>query len=716
MRYARRRIMAAPRTTNRRSAAAWFTPLAPVGVGKFVGGARYLHLSALDEAARAALMARVAEAGAPVEGFNVLKVAADGASVTLLDYAGFFDAPFPCLARAWTVDLAAKRCELRSYDAEGNPPILHRKELLLALDDPRRDAFAKLTADAERHGLFADAHRIGHRAQWDERLRAAGLVLNGHTLVRMNSDGSDAIPEGTVAAPTTREDVASEAVFRHRTAMARRALSTPMQALWRHGFLGEGATLFDYGCGRGDDLATLAAQGLDARGWDPHFRPEAPRTESDVVNLGFVLNVIEDPSERRLALTSAYALARRVLAVSAIMGGRTELERHRAFGDGVLTSRNTFQKYFAHEELGAYVADALGREPVSVGPGLFFVFRRDEDEQDFLERRQRSTGLATPSHTPAERVRAVRAERPVRAPRPAPPNRWTQHADLADALWQSCLALGRAPRDGEFARLVEVTEHLGAVPTVLRHLVRDRGDALLAQARARRMGDLAVFLAMNLFERRRSAQSLGDRARTDVREFWGSLAKAMEAAQALLFSLRDAATLERACAEAAAAGLGWHRPGDALWADARLVPELPPALRAYLGCAGKLYDTAEADVVKLHVASGKVSLLRYDDWTGAAVPRLRERVKIDLRRRRVDVFEYGGTYVAEPLWQKSRYLHPALEGYAAQREFDEALRERGIVGDEGAGPREEEARGVVAEVAGVVGVRAWAEAGEDTKR
>ncbi|MEZ4405710.1 MAG: hypothetical protein R3A52_04320 [Polyangiales bacterium] len=46
---------------------------------------------------------------------------------------------------------------------------------------------------------------------------------------------------------------------RHRTAMARRALSTPMQALWRHGLLDAPRTVFDYGCGRGDDLAALTA-------------------------------------------------------------------------------------------------------------------------------------------------------------------------------------------------------------------------------------------------------------------------------------------------------------------------------------------------------------------------------------------------------------------------------------------------------------------------
>ena len=37
--------------------------------------------------------------------------------------------------------------------------------------------------------------------------------------------------------------------------------------------------------------------GLDAVGWDPHFAPDTPKEPTDVVNLGFVINVIEDSDE-----------------------------------------------------------------------------------------------------------------------------------------------------------------------------------------------------------------------------------------------------------------------------------------------------------------------------------------------------------------------------------------------------------------------------------
>ena len=36
------------------------------------------------------------------------------------------------------------------------------------------------------------------------------------------------------------------------------------------------ASLFDYGCGRGDDVRGLVENGLDAAGWDPYYAPDNP--------------------------------------------------------------------------------------------------------------------------------------------------------------------------------------------------------------------------------------------------------------------------------------------------------------------------------------------------------------------------------------------------------------------------------------------------------
>src|SRR5215831_10961613 len=97
------------------------------------------------------------------------------------------------------------------------------------------------------------------------------------------------------------------------------------------------------------------------------------RQEADVVNLGYVINVIEDPQERAATLRSAWGLCRQVLAVSAqvLVAGRGKDPVE--FGDGVLTGRGTFQKFYEQSELKAYLEAQLETEAVPAGIGTFYL-------------------------------------------------------------------------------------------------------------------------------------------------------------------------------------------------------------------------------------------------------------------------------------------------------------------------------------------------------
>lgn len=46
-----------------------------------------------------------------------------------------------------------------------------------------------------------------------------------------------------------------------------------------------------------------------------------------------------------------------------------------AYGDGVITSRNTFQKYYEQEELKIYIDQVLSVDAIPVALGIYFVFR-----------------------------------------------------------------------------------------------------------------------------------------------------------------------------------------------------------------------------------------------------------------------------------------------------------------------------------------------------
>ena len=141
----------------------------------------------------------------------------------------------------------------------------------------------------------------------------------------------------------------AEIVARHRTAIKRYDLSRPVKRLLERGLLRKDDTFFDYGCGHGMDVEGLTSMGYQAAGWDPAFRPSAPKTPASVVNLGFVLNVIEYPEERAATLRNAFVLSERLLLVSTMAAGQ-ENSAHivrRFFGNNRYRSSYIFKKRFS---------------------------------------------------------------------------------------------------------------------------------------------------------------------------------------------------------------------------------------------------------------------------------------------------------------------------------------------------------------------------------
>ncbi|MEU7378103.1 methyltransferase domain-containing protein [Streptomyces albidoflavus] len=86
---------------------------------------------------------------------------------------------------------------------------------------------------------------------------------------------------------------------RHRTAIGRVGLSVPARQAVVDLQLEPRMRVLDYGCGRGGDVRALQNIGLDVSGWDPAHHPDGDLKPAEIVLLTYVLNVIEDPAERR---------------------------------------------------------------------------------------------------------------------------------------------------------------------------------------------------------------------------------------------------------------------------------------------------------------------------------------------------------------------------------------------------------------------------------
>jgi len=591
------------------------------------------------------------------DAFNVLKFSTDFA-VTFLEYRCFFTEPHPALAKAIRLNLAAGKVKELQYDIRVNPPILHRKETLLPLGHADRPRFAALTQQEEDAGLFDDPRTIGFKANWESLLREKGLGYEGHALVRLSE------PRPGLLAPE-----APVRVHRHRTAMTRTELSKPIRQAMECGILCEGKTVFDYGCGLGTDADGLRTLGYQVAAWDPAYCPDASKRAADVVNLGYVLNVIEEPAERIAVLVDAWAHAREVLIISTMISGKESYDFVREHGDGVLTSRNTFQKYFEPAEIQGLIESALDSDAYPLGIGIYAVFKDPKAGQAFLAARTRR-------HIDWEQLSSrLGFLRPKK--RAGVVDLYETNKELLDEFWTYALNIGRIPVTGEFARESELRERVGGPKKVHRLFLAHYGPDTFEAARKQRKDDLLVYLAAAGFRKRIPLKHLDDALQADLLSHFGGYRQAQEEGSRLLMSLGEPSTLADA---AAAVPFGWRDDTEGHFSiHSSLLGKLPAVLRVFIECGSRLYGVAtEADIIKIHLRSRKLTFLLYDNFSRVPLPELRTRIKIDLPRLAVNIFEYRDSGTRQLLFFKERFLDAGFPGRSRMEQVSRRLEMLGI--------------------------------------
>jgi DNA phosphorothioation-associated putative methyltransferase len=609
--------------------------------------------------------------------YNVVKFRTDELKVSFLAYPGFWTDAHPALERAITVDLATGEARQADYTENINPPILHRKEQMLPSTHSRRAEFLGLTQAEEAEGLYGETRTIGFRLNWERLLSAKGLSIEGHTLNRIEKDWVE-----------EQGDEAAVAVDRHRTALRRYELSKPVKCLMESGLLKPGKSFFDYGCGLGSDMAGLKSLGYVVGGWDPKFRSEVEMTPAQVVNLGYVLNVIEDPVERLEALCGAWQLTQEVLVVAALIQRTVDGESARLLNDGVLTRWNTFQKYFDQRELHQYIEDALESTAVPLALGVFVVFRDQMLQQDFMARRTRrridwgQVGGRLGLGSPAERRRGRVEE-------------YERNREVLEPFWQIVLERGRIPIPEEFGHYSEVVEKLGSANRAFRVVLDANGEDGYEEAMLGRRNDLKVYLALSHLRKPVPPKHLSASLRADMSVFFDSYKEGLRAAKELLFAAGDPGEIEVACEDLK---IGWQDE-QALYFHHSLMGELPPILRVYCGCAQAYCgDLGRIDLIKLHKSTGKLTFLLYDDIEHQSLPELRLRIKVNLRTGFVQVFDHSADH--QVLCFKERFFGQDHRRYQEWTEFGQKLRAAGVPESAFIGPKRGELDAVLAHATG----------------
>jgi len=617
-------------------------------VGKKLPNALYVHISAIaDLTPQLQECDRQARALLPKESkFTIIKFNYEQPKISYLFYPEFDNDPHPALHQSIQVDLKTQTVQQRDYYNSLNPPILHRKETFVNSDYPYYQLFAQLTKQEEAIGLFHETRTIGTRKGWEQRLQEYNVELKEHQLILLllpSPSGRGVGGEGNIK------------IDRHKAAIHRPDLSKPVRLALEAGLFTESSTFFDYGCGHGEDIKRISDRGFTSNGWDPYYRPTGDRTSAAIVNLGYIINVIESQSERREALIKAWELTQKVLIVAAqvLIGdvGKGQI----AYSDGVVSSRNTFQKYYEQEELKLYIDQVLGVDSVPVAIGIYFVFRDAMQAQSFRASRFRSRAT-----TP--RIRLVS-------------KRFEDYRELLTPLMDFFTERGRLPIGEELPNFEPLLTEFGTVRRAFNLIVsatnQDEWDAIADKRRQ----DILVFLALSNFDnpyKRIKLSQLPTPYQTDIKSLFGSYQAACTTSDLMLFNLGREGFIATCCRNSKIGRLD----DQALYVHISALEHLDTMLRLYEGCASRTIGRMDgATLIKFHLHKPKISYLFYPDFDRDPHPKMQALMQIDLRDLQVRYRDYHNSDNPPVLHGKDAYIlsdYPQHEKFAKLTKQEES--------------------------------------------
>ena len=597
-------------------------------VGKHLPNALYVHRHALANL-NPVLKDYESRARKFVDNLDtatIIKFCIDRPKISYLYYPDFDRDPHPQLHQSIMVDLTTEQVSVRQYHNSHNPPILHRKETFVSPDYPLYDSFAELTREEVALGLLDNSRHIGTLQEWTRLLLQQGIHLVGHHV---------ACPIDSPAAK--KQTILIE---RHKAALKRSELSRPVRIALDANLFVEGTSFFDYGCGCGEDVKQIANLGYNSSGWDPYYRPNVEQKSADIVNLGYILNVIEDIAERRQTLIKAWSLTSRVLIVSAQVLVDDRRRGLVAYGDGIVTNRNTFQKYYEQEELKLYIDRVLEVESIPAGLGIYLVFRH-ESEAEFFRASRVYSSLSTP-HIQSK----------VR--------NFEDYRELLIPLMDFYTKRGRLPAKGELIQEAAIKEEFRSFQRAFKLILQATDRSEWEAIAEKRRQDLLVYLALGKFSGRPTIRKLAPEIKADVKALFGSYKQACTIADLLLINVGDMNKIANLCKNSE---IGKQLNG-ALAVHISALEKLPPLLRLYEGCASRnFYRLENANIVKIYYNKPKITYLVYPEFDTKAHPALQATMEIDLHNLSVTYHDISDETNPLILHQKDALVAPDYPSY-----------------------------------------------------
>lgn len=595
----------------------------------------------------------------PPEFATIIKFHFDKPTISYLYYPDFDKEAHPALHRSIQIDVHTGEIDCRNYTNNENPPILHRKETFVNLDYPNYEQFVRLTHQEERLGLLKNTRGIGTLQGWLKKLERCGFQIREHRVIQIHKEENQGSIE-EVKTPVNNGKQIKPKIERHKAAIKRKEISKPVRlALEANLFLTTETTFFDYGCGYGLDFQSLAEKGYQSTGWDPYYCPNNSLNSADIVNLGYVINVIESLSERREALLKAWELTKKVLIVSAqVLIYDRQSQGQLLYSDGIVTARNTFQKYYEQEELKIYIDQVLNVNSIPVGLGIYFVFR-DETE--------------------AENFRASRFRRRLNTPRISSQNkRFEDYQEQLAPLMVFVGDRGRLPLKNELPEAENLIAEFGSIRRAFQVVLQATDATEWDKITDKRRQDLLVYIALTAFGDRPQISQFPLTVQNDIKGLFASYKKACNLADLMLFSLGKTDIITKCCRQSSI-GL---KLSKSLWVHISALSELDSLLRLYEGCASRTIGRLEdVTAIKFYTQKPKIAYLFYPDFDTEAHPVLQAAMEIDLQDLRVSYYDYSDDYNPPILHRKDSLVLPDYPLYDKFVNLTRQEEDRGLLDD-----------------------------------
>ncbi len=432
--------------------------------------------------------------------------------------------------------------------------------------------------------------------------------------------------------------------------MRRYSLSRPLALAMSHRLISPSRKVLDYGCGRGTDIRLLQKAGIEATGWDPHFRPDDQLRPADCVNLGYVLNVIEDPAERAATLHNAFQLAEKVLIVAVRVD--QALGDAPGFGDGVLTKVGSFQKLYTQQECKDYLWASLGHQSHMASLGIAYIFKDSQAESDYLAQLS--------LYRPISFRETVRSE--------------FSKDRIAQQYLLLTKTLGRAPLGIEFKPMSRLIERYGSTQRVEKIASSLLNADALASAREEKRVNFLIYIAMLRLQGLTPPpiSILPDEIQADIKMLWPSYKASIRAGTDFLFELGKPGIIQQQCKQAT---VGKKLP-DSLYVHKTAEAQLPPLLRLMILTARQIVGDVEYDLIKIGLDGKKLSFLRYPEFEHIAHPELAYSVRVYLPTASYGIKNFSNSENPPILHRKESFLdslHPRHAEFAQLSRHEEEL-------------------------------------------